>query len=697
MSTESYRKVRREHLCRDAFIYVRQSSPSQILNNTESTARQYALRDRAVALGWPVERIHTIDDDQGRTAASLAQRDGFETLLSEVAVGHAGILFGLEVSRLARNNATWQRLLEVCALTGCLVGDEDGLYDPTHFNDRLLLGIKGTIAEAELHVLTARLVGAQRAKARRGELEVQLPIGLLYNAAGRVVLDPDPRIQASLRFIFDTFRQMRSAVAVATRFRREGREFPRRIRRGNTQDVIFGPLQGGRIFSILHNPRYAGAYVYGRTPVRHTAGLTAKQVPVPREQWQVLIPNAHPGYICFEEFESNQRILEQNRAQSALRYARSRERAIPQALLMGRLLCGTCGSRLQMRDDVRNGQRIRYYACLDSATADSHPAERRFAASLIDAAIGTLLLKTLTPMALKHTIDVEEEMRQGLEVIEAAHRGELEQARERCELKRRRFLSCDPDHRLVADALEADWNEALRVLDALQQGHEHRRHTEVARLDQQNRSRLASLVQDFPLIWNDPKTAPGERRRLVGHLIEDVTLIHGDSITVRVRWRAGKTHSFTVDRPEPFAGSRKTAPDVVAALDALLETCSDCEAAQRLNACGYRTWKGQRFTNDGVSLVRLRFGLKSCRERWLAKGYLTTEQAAQALGIPVTAVRQLARDGRLPCEHYDGCVGVVIAPLNGARIVRASDGHYRLTPPTRTHKAGPDTRRTQPR
>jgi DNA invertase Pin-like site-specific DNA recombinase len=697
MSTESDRKVRREHLCRDAFIYVRQSSHIQILNNTESTARQYALRDRAVALGWPIERVHTIDDDQGRTAAEFSQRDGFESLLSEVAIGHAGILFGLEVSRLARNNAAWQRLLEVCALTGCLVGDEDGIYDPAHFNDRLLLGIKGTIAEAELHVLTARLVGAQRAKARRGELEVRLPIGLLYNAAGRVVLDPDPRIQASLQFIFDTFRQIRSAVAVTTQFRREGREFPRRIRRGNTQDVVFGPLQGGRIFSILHNPRYAGAYVYGRTPVRHTPGLTAKKVAVPRTQWQALIPNAHPGYISFEEFESNQQILEQNRAHSALRYVWSRERPRSQALLTGRVLCGTCGSRLQMRDDVRNGQRIRYYACLDAATVDAHPAERWFPAPLIDAAIGTLLLQTLTPAAVERAIDVAEEVRKRLEVIEAARRREIEQARARCELKRRRFLSCDPDHRLVADTLEADWNQALRVLDALQQGHEHHRHTEAARLDQESRSRLSSLVQDFPSIWNDPKADPAERRRLVGQLIEDVTLIHGDSITVRVRWRGGKTRSFTVDRPKPIAGSRKTAPDVIAALDALLETCSDCEAAQQLNASGHRTWKGQRFTNKGVRLVRLRYGLKSCRERWLAKGYLTTEQAAQTLGIPVTAVRQLARDGRLPCKHYDGCVGVVIAPLNGNRIVRDSEGRYRLTPPARTRKTVPDIRRTQPR
>src|SRR5216684_3327786 len=241
MSFDVHQKVSADHLRRDAFLYVRQSSLRQVFENTESTKRQYSLRERAVALGWPIERIHTIDNDLGVSGASAHNRDGFQHLVSEVALGHAGIVLGLEVSRLARNNADWQRLLELCALSGALISDEDGVYDPAHFNDRLLLGLKGTMSEAELHILKARLQGGIRNKARRGELELPLPIGLVYDGAGHVVLDPDQQIQASLRLIFDTFRQCGSASAVVRRFQHEDWRFPRRVRRGvGKGDVLWG-------------------------------------------------------------------------------------------------------------------------------------------------------------------------------------------------------------------------------------------------------------------------------------------------------------------------------------------------------------------------------------------------------------------------------------------------------------------------
>ena len=266
MSIDTHQKVSADHLRRDAFLYVRQSSLRQVFENTESSKRQYALRDRAVSLGWPIDRIHTIDTDLGVSGANAENRDGFQHLVSEVALGHAGIVLGLEVSRLARNNADWHRLLELAALTCTLILDEDGIYDPAHFNDRLLLGLKGTMSEAELHVLKARLLGGQRNKARRGELEMGLPIGLAYDAAGAVVLDPDQQIQQSIRLLFDTFREVGSATAVVRRFLREGIRFPRRIRRGiGKGDLVWGTIEHCRVIQILHNPRYAGAYVYGRT------------------------------------------------------------------------------------------------------------------------------------------------------------------------------------------------------------------------------------------------------------------------------------------------------------------------------------------------------------------------------------------------------------------------------------------------
>jgi len=274
MFTETHQKVSADHLRRDAFLYVRQSTLRQVFENTESTDRQYALRDRAVALGWPIERIHVIDQDLGVSGAHAQNRDGFQHLVTEVAMGHAGIVLGLEVSRLARNNADWQRLLELAALSNTLILDLDGVYDPAHFNDRLLLGLKGTMSEAELHILKARLQGGMLNKARRGELEVPLPIGFTYAATGTVSLDPDQQIQDSIRMLIDTYRQTGSACQVVRRFRREGLVFPRRIRRGiGKGDVIWGALDHCRVIQILHSPRYAGAFVYGRTRSARTADL----------------------------------------------------------------------------------------------------------------------------------------------------------------------------------------------------------------------------------------------------------------------------------------------------------------------------------------------------------------------------------------------------------------------------------------
>jgi DNA invertase Pin-like site-specific DNA recombinase len=266
MSIETSQKITATHLKRDAFLYIRQSSLCQVFENTESTKRQYALRERAVALGWPIERIHIIDSDLGQSGAHASNRDGFQELVTEVALGKAGIVLGLEVSRLARNNTDWHRLLELAALAGTLILDEDGIYDPSHFNDRLLLGLKGAMSEAELHVLKARLQGGIRNKARRGELELPLPIGLVYQEDSSVQLDPDQQIQNSIRFIFDTFTQAGSAMAVIKRFNAEKLLFPRRIRRGiGKGDLQWGAPCHSRVLQILHNPRYAGTFVYGRT------------------------------------------------------------------------------------------------------------------------------------------------------------------------------------------------------------------------------------------------------------------------------------------------------------------------------------------------------------------------------------------------------------------------------------------------
>lgn len=676
MFTEFHRKVRAEHLKRDAFLYVRQSTSRQVLDNAESTKRQYALRDRAVALGWPIERVHTIDADLGVSGRHAENRDGFQQLATEVALGHAGVLLALEVSRLARNSADWQRLLEVCALAGCLVGDEDGVYDPAHFNDRLLLGLKGAISEAELHVLTTRLVGGMRNKARRGALEIPLPIGLVYNAAGTVVLDPHPKAQGSLRLLFDTFRQKRSAQAVVARFRREGLEFPRRIRRGIGKGrLIFGPLEPSRVLDILHNPRYAGAFVYGRNHLVRKPDLKIAVVPLPRRDWQVVIKKAHPGYISWEEFEVNEQTL-QNNIQQFLRGHRPGVRSEPQALLQGRVLCGVCGMRMRVRDELRDGHCIHYYVCQDPATGRRSPSCRWIAAPEVEGAIARLVLQTVTSDSIQTALTVHDKINRQLEQAEALRRRELERTRQTCELKRRRFFSCDPEHRLVADALEADWNQALRRLDAIQQEHERQSQADRMRLDEESRSRLASLAEEFPRAWNDPSTAPHERHRMLGLLIEDVTLVDGDPVAAHVRFRGGKTTSLSVPRRRLPRQVLKVAPEVIQAVDRLLESHPEGEVLVRLNALGHRSWQGHPFTINRLAMLCRRAGLKSRFERLRAQGFLTAQEMAREVGLCIEHTLRLAHAGVLPVAHYGRGQRFLFAPLNGAVFVPGHGGPY---------------------
>jgi len=473
MLTQAHPKVSAAHLCREAFIYVRQSTPRQIVENIESTQRQYALRDRAIALGWPNEHIHIIDEDLGLSAKHAENREGFQHLVSEVALSHAGIVLGLEVSRLARNNADWQRLLELCALSGSLIGDEDGVYDPAHFNDRLLLGLKGTISEAELHVLRARLLGGLLNKARRGELAIALPIGLVYDATGSVALDPDRQVQSAIRMVFETFRQTSSASATVRRFQREELPFPRRYRGiSDSGDIRWSPLVTHQVLHILHNPRYAGAFVFGRTRKARTADLKSTvQLRIAREEWTVLIRDAHPGYISWEEFERNQVTLKQNLAA----YGAGRRGSLPRegsALLQGHVICGRCGSRMRTRyqkDAKRRDRLVPYYVCTEEVVRRAGQACQSVRGREVDTVVNDVLLQAVAPAAIQVALAVQDEIGGRIEKADGLRLQQLERVRYEVELKRRRFLRCNPDHRLVADSL------LCRRVDARQTSPDDRR------------------------------------------------------------------------------------------------------------------------------------------------------------------------------------------------------------------------------
>jgi len=682
MSTDRYQKVTADHLRRDAFLYVRQSSLRQVFENTESTKRQYALRERAVSLGWPIERVHVIDSDLGLSGASAEHRDGFQQLVSEVAIGHAGIVLGLEVSRLARNNADWHRLIELAALTHTLILDEDGVYDPSHFNDRLLLGMKGTMSEAELHVLNARLQGGMRNKARRGELELPLPVGLVYHPDGSVVFDPDQQIAASLRLLFDTYRQTHSASMVVRRFRREGWVFPRRIRRGiGKGEVHWGALNTSRVLQILHNPRYAGAFVYGRTRTGRKSDLTSTQLKVAQSDWQVLIREVHVGYIDWDEFERNQTTLKQ----SATAFGESSRGAMPRegiGLLQGRVICGVCGKRMRVRYQKVTTTLEPYYVCHDTAAHQAGKPCQSIRGRAVDAAINSLLLETVAPAAIEVALAVEDEIAGRVEQANVMRLKQLERARYDAELARRRYMNVDPANRMVADAIEADWNSRLRKLDELQQEHDRQRKTDKGLLGEEARARIRALADDFSSVWNDSRVEPVERKRMLGLVIEDVTLVAKEQIAIHVRFRGGHTTSMSVDKPKPMAVIRKTRPEVVSKIDELLETCSDREVAAHLNELGYKNWRGEALSHKKVITIRNAYQLKSRYERLREHGMLRANELAAQLGVSAKTIYSLGHNGLLRSHHYGNLHHhCLFEPVGNVILVKGKGGRYGSTPP----------------
>jgi DNA invertase Pin-like site-specific DNA recombinase len=675
-------KITSAHLERDAYLYIRQSTPRQVVENVESTRRQYALRDRAVAHGWPLERVLVIDCDLGKSAAHYQGfgRDGFQQLVSEVALGKAGMVMGLEVSRLARNSADWHRLIELCAIAGTLILDEDGLYDPAAFNDRLLLGLKGELSQAELHFLKARMRGGVLNKARRGELEMGPPVGLIYLPDGRIVLDPDQEVQSAIRMIFQTFERTGSAMQTVRFFRDQGLRLPRRIRGGtNKGDLLWAEPVHSRILQILHNPRYAGAFAYGRTRAGRKADGKYTAVKVPREKWQYLIPNVHPGYISWEQFEANQKRV----AENVLAFAVTRKfgpvREGP-AILQGRVLCGICGERMGVHYWAENGNVVSNYVCQEATVRRGTPMCQSVPGRVVDRAISDLLLELVQPLTLEVALAVQQEVEGRLAETDTLRRQQVERARYEAELARRRYMSVDPGNRLVTDVLEADWNQKLRIHAGAQQDYERYSMQQLRIVDQEARQKIMSITNDFPRIWNDPELPSRDRKRMLRLLIEDVTLLKAEKITAHVLLRGGGTRTLAIERPVPMAQIRKPKPAVIAEVDRLLDEHCDREVAEMLNQQGYRTWQNLPFTRKKIECIRVAHNLKSRFARLRERGLLTAKEMSGALRIAETTVHEWARCGllrRIVCDNRNHSL---YEPLQHATIIKGHGGRGAAQP-----------------
>ena len=465
-------KVRQEHLNRIAIIYIRQSTLTQVRFNQESTERQYALQEKALKLGWTQEQIQIIDGDLGISGSGRTLRQGFQQLVSQVSFGEVGAIFGLEISRLARSSADLLRLLELCSLFNTIVADEDGIYDLTDFNDRLILGFKGTMSEAELHYLRSRMLGGKKNKAKKGELHFPLPVGYVYDSVGETVLDPDEEVQIAVRNVFKAFHNTGSAYGVVQHFAKNGLQFPKRAYGGTWNGkLIWGTLTHSRVLGILYNPSYTGAYVYGRyrdqKQVNPQGLFIHHTVRLPKEHWEVFIPDHHEGYITWETYEKNHQQLLNNRTNLETSGA-AREGL---ALLQGLIICGKCGRRMTVRY-TGNGGISPVYECIGRWEHGSRATCTTVPASVVDKAISTRFLQAMQPAELELSIQVFDKLLQAEDETDKSWKLSLERAKFEAERAERQYQLAEPENRLVVRNLEMRWNEKLAEVERMQQEYE---------------------------------------------------------------------------------------------------------------------------------------------------------------------------------------------------------------------------------
>jgi excisionase family DNA binding protein len=639
-------KISSSHLERVAIVYLRQSSPRQVRENFRSTERQYALADEAAQLGWDAERIAVVDGDLGISGrfSDAQARQGYKQLVARVCLGEVGAIFGLEVSRLARSSADLQRLLEFCALTDTLVIDTDGTYDLKNFNDRLLLGLKAQMSEAELHIITGRLQGAKRAAAERGELCFPLPVGYVYDEDGQTVMDPDEEVRAAIADVFKAFEQTGSAYGVVGAFK--DRRFPKRAYGGAwAGELRWGKLTHPRALGILSNPCYAGAYVFGRyrsrRAVRPDGTITTKVIELPRAEWPVVIQDHHPGYIGWERYLANERRLAANDTHSGRRPPRE-----GRALCQGILRCGACGGSMTTLHR-REGS---YYECGHSrADHVNTPACRSVKAVVVDELVARRLLEALQPeeiaLALAAADEVADRRARSTRVVELR----VERARYEAIRAERAFHACEPENRLVARSLETRWEQKLRELAEAE--------AELAEQSkpapEPSREQLEALAHNLPKLWAADSTTEKDRKRLLRALIADVTLTSkptGRELSVGIRWRSGASEQHTIERPKTRQEVIRTPAEAIELTRRLASDHPNAQIAEQLNAAGLRTGTGGPFKAEHIQWIRWRHKIPS--PATLARdGELTVSQVAERLGVSDGTVYGWVSTGKLAARR----------------------------------------------
>jgi DNA invertase Pin-like site-specific DNA recombinase len=645
-------KIQPHHRERLAYVYIRQSTPQQVVEHRESQDLQYQLAQRARDLGWPDARIVVVDDDLGKSAISATDRPGFQSLVAAVGLGRVGLILVTDVSRLARNCSDWFQLLDLASIYASLISDASGIYDPRDYNDRLLLGLKGTFSEAQWYAMRAQLQAARLNKARRAELALRLPIGYHRGADGQVSFTPDRQVQSVIHLVFDQFERLASARAVLAYFNQHGLQLPRRIPDGPDRgQITWVKASYQAIYQILKNPAYAGAYVYGRHRYVRLPGEPQRLVSrlVPMGEWIVLKQEAFPGYITWEQYVRNQARLRENAA--GLPWSEAAVRGAPRAgaaLLSGLVFCARCGRPLRARYRDKPA-----YICEAEHQQYDTPRCQRFAAGHIDQAVTDLFLQALQPLHLEAALAAVEEAEARQRQLAEQWQQRLERARYEAELAQRRYRRVDPDHRLVAVELERDWEAKLQHYQHVQQEWSQVQSQTLAPLRETDRQQLRQLAQDVPALWHAPTTTPQDRKRLLRCLIRDISL---DSFSqpgfsrIAVRWHTGAITSLSVPRPKP---GRHTSATLIERIRSLAQTQPDDQIALTLNQEGRLTFTGQPWTRQRVASVRRKQHIStacpavSSTPGPRGDGLISAAQAARELGVNPSMIADWFRRGWL--------------------------------------------------
>ncbi len=651
-------KVTAAHLRRAAAVYCRQSTLIQVERNRDSTLRQYDLVSRAAALGWPPAAVRVVDADLGVSGSGLAARAGFTGLTEQIALGQVGVVLALEVSRLARSSAEWYRLLDLCGITDTLIADEASVYHPGMFDDRLLLGLKGTMAEAELQVLRARMLGGLRNKAARGELRIPLPAGLVWGEApGQILLHPDEAVRGAITAVFDRFAASGSARQVWLWLRENDLQLPSLW----DGQLAWSTAAYPAVHKILTHPAYAGAYVYGRTRAERyvdASGTPAgrRRVVPRREDWQVLITGHHPGYIDWDTYLANTARLAANMppARGADGTGATREGC---ALLQALAICGVCGRRLGVfyRGPAKS---IPGYECNGGVRVGGGQGRRctRVSGLRTDPAVAGHVLEVLTPLALQAALDAADQIEAGHDAALDQWRRQAEQARYAATRAERRYRTVDPENRLVARGLEAEWEAALQAARDADTELDRREAARPIRLSADERARILALATDLPALWAAPSTTDRDRKELLHTLLDDVVITADDtSRTARLvlHWKGGLVSELTADLPRPKPPYR-TSEDTVSLIGRLAAHYDDSMITKVLNQQKRRTATGMSFTPANVATIRKRHGIPPCHSGDAPDPdgeVMSVQQAAAELGITASTLYRWLNDGFVPGQQ----------------------------------------------